>query len=188
MKAERLFEGLLWRARLFVLIPVVFTLLAAIVASVEGAVVVTQGIGLAVAGRHGESTLRYLNALDTFLFATILYVASIGLYELFVSKLDDLGDGEGEARSRLPAWMVIGTLDDLKQKVASVVTIIIAISYLEQLSRWADGRSDLLHSALDVLWLSLGVAVAMVSLILFTRRVAEHQARPDEGASKGSPL
>ncbi|MDE2573079.1 MAG: YqhA family protein [bacterium] len=180
---ESQFETLLWRARLFVLIPVVFTLIAAVAASVEGAATVVQGVIAGFLGHTNESTLWFLQGLDIFLLATILYVGSIGLYELFISRLEP---PPGNGPRRLPSWMVIRTVDDLKQKVASVVTIVIAITYLSELSRWAEGESTLLRSSLDALWLSLGVSAAMLSLIFFARRIGEQEGhRPGSEESAG---
>lgn len=175
MKAERVFESMLWRARFFALIPVVFMLLAAIAASVQGAATVFGGVAQGLAGDRQGSVLSYLTALDTFLLSTIFYVACVGLYELFVSKLD--GPDARTPHPRLPAWMMIRTLEDLKHRLTSVVTVIIAIIYLTELTRWSEGESRVLGTPLDVLWLSLGVAVAIASLTLFSRQISEHADR-----------
>lgn len=69
---------------------------------------------------------------DTALLATVLYVIALGLYSLFV---DDT--------IPMPLWLRIRTLGDLKELLASVVIVVIAVVFLGFALTW-DGSRDLL--------------------------------------------
>jgi len=53
-------------------------------------------------------TLYLLEVVDTFLIGTVLFIFSIGLYDLFIYKLD------------LPEWLLIDNLSKLKAKLSDV--------------------------------------------------------------------
>jgi len=68
----------------------------------------------------------------------------VGLYELFIGKL------------RLPAWLIVTSLDDLKAKLISVVVVVLGVTFLGQVADW-DGKTNLLP---------FGVAIGAVILAL----------------------
>lgn len=82
---------------------------------------------------------------DTALLATVLYVIALGLYSLFV---DDT--------IPMPLWLRIRTLGDVKELLASVVIVVIAVVFLGFALTW-DGSRDLLI---------LGLSCAAVSAAL----------------------
>lgn len=81
---------------------------------------------------------------DITLIATALFLVAIGLYELFISKIN------------LPIGVTIVSLDDLKDKLVGVIIVALAVSFLAQIASW-DGKTDLL---------SYGVSIALVILAL----------------------
>jgi uncharacterized membrane protein YqhA len=81
---------------------------------------------------------------DFFLIATALYIVGIGLYELFIRDLD------------LPAWLTITSLEELKQRLISVIVVALAVAFLAQVANW-DGASNLLP---------FGAAIAAVVVAL----------------------
>jgi uncharacterized membrane protein YqhA len=85
--------------------------------------------------------------MDTFLIATALFLFSVGLYELFIEDLS------------LPSWLVVHDLHDLKQKLGSVIILVLAVIFLEH---FAEGKDPL-----GTLYLGLAVAVVSASLIAF---------------------
>lgn len=100
-------------------------------------------------GDDSLSIVRLLEVIDVFLLGTVLVILAIGLVELFVTEL------------RLPAWLVIHSLGDLKGKFIDVLQLVAAIKFLEKLV--------VAKSALDVLW--YGLAVAVVIGVLLAVRV-----------------
>lgn len=94
-------------------------------------------------------TLYLLEVVDTFLIGTVLFIFSIGLYDLFIYKLD------------LPEWLLIDNLSKLKAKLSDVIILFMAVKFLKRL---IDGKS-----AVDTLYVGLAVAVVAGVLILFNR-------------------
>jgi uncharacterized membrane protein YqhA len=95
-----------------------------------------------------ELILSTIQIVDLFLLATALYLISLGLYELFID--DNIA---------LPTWLVIHTLDDLKEKLVSVMIIVMGVLFLGKLVDW-DGKSDLLNPA-------AGTALMIAALTYF---------------------
>lgn len=89
--------------------------------------------------------LTYIEIVDLFLLATVFYIIALGLYELFI-----------DTTITVPQWLEIRTLDDLKNKLTSVVVVVMGVLFLGQVVTW-DGERELL---------GYGVAVAAVIIAL----------------------
>jgi uncharacterized membrane protein YqhA len=76
--------------------------------------------------------LALIEVADLFLLATVFYLITVGLYELFV------GD-----KIELPAWMAIENLDDLKAKLCKVIIVLLGVLFLGQAVHW-NGEDNLL--------------------------------------------
>ena len=87
------------------------------------------------------TVVAILTAVDTFLLATVLLVIGYGLYELFV-----------DAEVKLPEWLEIRSLDDLKTKLIVV--------FLGDLVDGSDASS--------VMLLGTGVGAVVIGLAAFT--------------------
>ena len=102
---------------------------------------------------------------DITLIATALFLVAVGLYELFISKID------------LPVGVTVTSLDDLKDKLIGVIVVALAVSFLAQIADW-DGKTDLL---------AYGVSVALVILALgafsFLRRAGNGNHHDDQERS-----
>ena len=84
--------------------------------------------------------LAAMAAVDSFLVAVVLYFIAVGLYQLSFHPLP------------LPEWLVVHDLDELEDKLAQVVVVVLGIAFLERVVTW-DGERDLL---------GFGVATALV--------------------------
>jgi uncharacterized membrane protein YqhA len=96
-----------------------------------------------------ESVVAVLTAIDTLLLATVLLVIGYGLYELFV-----------DSSVRLPPWLAIRSLDDLKAKLIGVVVAIIAVVFLGVLVDSTDAN--------DVMLIGVGAGAVVIGLAAFT--------------------
>ncbi|MDQ7011481.1 MAG: YqhA family protein, partial [Mariprofundaceae bacterium] len=101
---ERLFETMLWNSRFIVLLAVISSLLGAVLlfvlATMDMAHLSMAFVEHFVLGRehpdfHVEAVGHIIQAVDDFLLATVLLIFSLGLYELFISKLDVAHGEEG---------------------------------------------------------------------------------------------
>jgi len=165
-RIERGFEGLLWGSRFLVLVGVVASLAAAVAMLFMAAVDTVRLVAHALhyAGRDlGAEALAAMRAtaithvveiVDGFLLAAFLIIFALGLYELFVSKIE-AAEGSAFADSILN----VASLDDLKGKLAQVILIMLVVKVFEQVTGMRTGGS------LDVLMVA--GAVALVGLALF---------------------
>ena len=123
------------------------SLLAATTLLVYGAIEAVQLILTTVeageVSRKGAKALalEFIEIVDLFLLGTVFYIIALGLYELFI-----------DTNVRVPAWLAIKTLDDLKHKLIGVVIVVLGVLFLGQVVSW-DGETDLL---------SYGAAIAMI--------------------------
>jgi uncharacterized membrane protein YqhA len=99
---------------------------------------------LVTAGGSDEVDLvKLFESADTILIGTVLLIMGLGLWELFVGDLE------------LPPALTVTSFDELKQKVASTLLLVLVVRFLESLvSRPTD---DLLE---------MGIAVTLVGGLL----------------------
>jgi len=154
-------------SRFFVLLATLSLFLAFMAVMVSTMIVTVRTIFQAIDLEGGLSQNEMIGKLikqaDYALLATVLYVLALGLYSLFV---DD--------RVPMPAWLRIHDLGHLKELLAGVVVVAIAVIFLGQALTW-DGQSDLL---------GFGVASAAVigALALFLWQAArERHMDGDDG-------
>jgi uncharacterized membrane protein YqhA len=93
-------------------------------------------------------------ALDALLMALVLYIFSVALYELFIGEI------------RVPEWLVIKSLDGLKEKLASVIILILVVTFLEHLVHW--------ENAADTFLFGLAIASVVFALVFYMRHKREH--------------
>ena len=108
-------------------------------------------------GEHIEIKMLivgFIEVADIFLLAVVLYIMSLGLYELFID--DNLP---------LPEWLVIHTLEDLKEKLVGVVIVVLAVFFL--------GRVIESQEPIEVLYMGGGIAAMIAALSYFASRVLE---------------
>jgi uncharacterized membrane protein YqhA len=96
--------------------------------------------------------------IDGYLIAAILFIFALGLYELFVNKIDVI---EGsELGSRL---LLIRNLDDLKDRLANMIVVILIVKFFQQ----ALGLKY--ATPLDLLALAVGIVLLGAALYLTGR-------------------
>jgi uncharacterized membrane protein YqhA len=108
--------------------------------------------------------LVFIEIIDLFLLATVFYITALGLYALFI---DD--------RVKVPSWLEIHTLDDLKGKLASVVIVILGVVFLGQAVKWEGGT--------QVLAFGGSVALVVTSLTYFLSQEKLHKKSKPEKAN-----
>ncbi len=104
-----------------------------------------------------ELTFAVIEVIDIFLLGTVCYITALGLYELFI---DDSLD--------LPHWLQIHTLDDLKNKLTSVIIVVMGVIFLSQVISW-DGERNLMV-------LGFPIAAVIAALTWFLRFSTKHSA------------
>jgi len=140
-------SNLLGASRFMIILAVLGSLLAAATLLIYGLaetfILIQNTIEAREVSRKVAKTLalEFIEIIDLFLLGTVFYIVAIGLYELFIST-----------NIKVPAWLSIKTLDDLKNKLIAVVIVVLGVLFLGQVVSW-DGERDLL---------GYGVAIALV--------------------------
>ncbi len=152
---EKLFERSLWESRFVVLVAVVASLLSAFamffIATVDVYNMllhlgdyVAPGIDIGTRAELRSTMVAHVvEIVDGYLLATVLLIFSLGLYELFISKID-LAEGS-ETSSNV---LLITSLDDLKGRLAKVIFMILVVKFFEHaIAMEFHGPDDLLKLA-----------------------------------------
>jgi uncharacterized membrane protein YqhA len=71
----------------------------------------------------GQVTVPVLEAVDSFLFGVVLVIFSYGIAIGFVFRLPE------EIARRLPSWMIIGGVGQLKQILSEVVVVVLIVIF-----------------------------------------------------------
>jgi uncharacterized membrane protein YqhA len=136
--------------RFTVIVPALASMVGALLLMVQGSIAVIQAVIGAIVEQTPlkDSIVEVLTAVDALLLGTVLLVIGYGLYELFV---DDA--------IKVPAWLQIRDLDDLKSKLIGVVVAIIAVIFVGVLVD--ANRAD------DVLPYGVGAGALVLALGVF---------------------
>jgi uncharacterized membrane protein YqhA len=158
----RLIDGLgrgLSVSCLLMAIPVVVLVLAAVAAFVYGADVFVNAIRDVI--KHplpvSDKVSYFLVIIDLFLIGATMLIAGIGLYELFIRQGD-----RRRASWRLPAWLEMRDLNDLKARVVAMAVLVTSTTFVEVMV-------DESVTGLDVLEIGAGAALVIGALTAFLR-------------------
>ena len=159
---EKFFEKAMWKTRLFVLFPVVFGLIGAIilfiVASVDIFEVLVYTLDVYLNGLHPENfheeiVSKIIGAVDLYLIAVVMLIFAFGLYELFISKIDAAENSKSGNNI-----LAIHSLDQLKDKIAKVIVMVLIVSFFQKVLHTSyDGALQMLYFALSIGILSAGL-------------------------------
>ncbi len=162
---ERIFEQLLWSSRLVTIVAVVASLIVSLimfyVASTDVYFLLQQVAHYATVPAAERSHLhitivaQIAQTVDGYLFATILIIFALGLYELFISRIEAVENSPIARR-----LLLIRSIDDLKDRLAKVVFLILIIRYFEY------AIDSKIESPLDLLYLAIGIALIATALYL----------------------
>jgi uncharacterized membrane protein YqhA len=171
---ERIFEGALWQSRWVVLAAVVASLAGALalffMTTVDAWMMISHLGGYAspaleAAARselRSETIKHVVEIVDGYLLGTVLLIFALGLYELFISKIDQAE--ESETASRV---LVIHNLDDLKARLGKVVLMILIVKFFEH----AIGMQ--FDTPVALLYFAGGIA--LIGLALYLSHAGEHR-------------
>ncbi|MEA3433128.1 MAG: YqhA family protein [Campylobacterota bacterium] len=158
---EKLFEGAIWRSRFIVLLAVIFGLLGAIVLFVVASMdiwgVAVYTFNTIITHAHPEDfhediVAGIIGAVDLYLIAVVMFIFAFGIYELFISDIDE---ASGKNGSQL---LAIHSIDELKDKIAKVIVMVLVVNFFQRV----------LHTnfatPLEMLYFALSIAALAVGL------------------------
>jgi len=146
---------ILARSRYLMLIAVFGSFAASVTLLIYGVLETVITIGhTATASVSSENSkqliLSFIEVVNLFLLATVSYITALGFYELFI---DD--------RIKVPIWLEIHTIDDLKTKLTSAIVVVLSVLFLAEVVRWYGGTNILPWGA--------GIALVIAALTYFLR-------------------
>jgi uncharacterized membrane protein YqhA len=100
--------------------------------------------------------------VDGFLLATVLLIFSLGLYELFISKIEQAQDSEAQGNV-----LVISNLGDLKNRLAKVILMILIVKFFE--------HALSMHFDTPINLLAFAGGIALIGLSLYLSHAGEHK-------------
>jgi uncharacterized membrane protein YqhA len=145
--------------RYLVAAPIGGLFIAAVVLTIVAVVDVFK-ITVDAATSHGSlnhTVVGFIEVADIFLLAVVLYIMSLGLYELFI-----------DPNLPLPDWLVVRSLEDLKEKLVGVVVVVLGIFFLGRLIESSNPQ--------EVLYLGVGIAAVIAALAYFAKSVLLHKS------------
>lgn len=177
---ERVFEVILWNSRFVVLVPVLFSLLLALAVFASTTLDAVYQLGNTLsyfnpaidAATRVElrltNTAELVAIVDGYLLAAIMLIFSLGLYELFVNKID-IAEGSDFANRLL----LIRNLDDLKDRLANVILLILIVKFFQQALELK------YETTVDLLILGIGVVLVAGTLYLSVQTKAKKSELPE---------
>ena len=183
---ENTFEKVLWNSRFIVILAVIASMISSVILFVVATLDVLELISkvfkyvtlpggertVAVYEEfHGDVVGHIIGAVDDFLLAIVLFIFALGLYELFISKIQE-AENEAASSSRI---LLIHSLDDLKDRLAKVILMILIVTFFK----------NVIHTSftepLNILFLGVGILFVALSLY-FTHKVGDSkEPKEDRG-------
>ncbi|KXK54280.1 MAG: hypothetical protein UZ05_CHB002000933 [Chlorobi bacterium OLB5] len=160
----QLIEKLLWKSRYMVFFAVLSAIISALIMIVMGTIEVIgvlREFGHAFSSAEayeefGKNTVSHLvGAIDYYLIGTVFLIFGIGLYELFISKIDIAENDETSSKV-----LVIHDLDALKEKIAKVVIMVLIVTFFKYAINFH------YTEMINLLYLSIGILLIAVSIYL----------------------
>jgi len=99
--------------------------------------------------------IEAIQLIDLYLVAVVMYLISLGLFELFI---DD--------RLDLPDWLEIHDIDNLKEILVSVIIVVMAVYFLSVVLSWDKGDTS-------IRYLGGAIAVTILALTYFISQKAK---------------
>ena len=178
---ESIFEGTLWNSRFVVMAAVIGSLVAGFaifymatfdVWNLLQHVVHYGDADLSEVARkqlHDDTITHIVEVVDGYLLATVMLIFSLGIYELFISDIDQAHGSKSSSKI-----LVIDSLDDLKSRLAKVILMIMIVTLFEQAINMH------MSTPLDLLY--LGGSIALIALALYWSHAADGHGAKDDHA------
>lgn len=164
-------EWVFYSARYLTIIAVVSSLVAAMALFIKGFLIVKDAILLFIHelktpnAPYEEMMEMFVSSVDVFLFGMVLIIFGVGVYELFITKIDPVL----QKASGRPAWMHIKNVDDLKSALGRVILMVLIVIFFKY--------SLKVHytDVTDLLKLSVGIVLIALSLYI-THKGHDHKS------------
>ena len=180
-KHTRTFEHILYSSRYLSILAVIGSLISSIALFLRGGMVVYESIrGFFIDLVEGKVNPSYekmfeelVSSVDIFLFALVLIIFGVGVYELFITKIDPV-ERENDTR---PSWLRISSVDDLKSSLGKVILMVLIVSFFKHTLELSKDQ----WSPTTLLYLSIGILLISGALYLTHKSGKEGEEGEEEG-------
>lgn len=169
------FENILYYSRYFAMIAVIGAILSSFILFIQGFGLIIKGLVGFFEDPYEKYEILFeklVSSVDVFLFALVLIIFGVGVYELFIANVDP---EEKPADSR-PTWLKISSVDDLKSSLGKVILMVLIVSFFKHVLE----ITAEMWSPLALLYLAIGILLIAGALYL------THKSNV-EGESHSSP-
>jgi len=165
---EQVFEAVLWRSRLIILLAVIFSAIGSLALFFSGSFEIYHTV------RHlfpeGSSEPDYsqlligiIGAVDLYLIGIVLLIFAFGIYELFISRIDIAREGDEGPHHNI---LEITSLDELKTKLIKVIVMVLIVSFFKSI------LSTSYQTPLEMLYFGLAI-LCVATCTFFLRKIGE---------------
>lgn len=170
-KLARKFEAILYFSRYLTIFAVVASIFSSIILFIKGTLIAIETLQIFFShtkfwdflilsekdriSDYEELLIGFVSSVDIYLFAMVLIIFGMGIYELFISKIDPV---ERKTDTR-PTWLQVSSLDDLKSSLGKVILMVLIVNFFKA------SIGTPIKQAQDLLFLSIGIV--LVSLALY---------------------
>ena len=129
-----------------------------------------EGLGLMHFEHHGEElpfVIEIVEYVHTFLIGTVLYITSIGFYQLFIKEIE------------FPGWLEVHNTEELETSLIGVTVVVLAVNFLAVVFTGQD---------IDLLAHGAGIALPIAALGVFlglrawgAHQDQERKSKPEQG-------
>ena len=154
------FEQVLWTSRWAVILAVVCSIGAAMIMFYISAVDTFYAVDMlkeyylldspeARGVMRAEAVGMVVKVIDIFLLAIVLMIFGLGMYELYISKIDH---AYGEHDTSAEHMLSVNNLDDLKSRLGKVIMMVLIVKFFEMaIGMEIDGIKDLMIFSAGIL-------------------------------------
>lgn len=166
---ETLFEGLIWRSRFIVVLAVIFGLVGAVILFVVASLDIWNTTGYVYHGLfahphpenfHENIVASIIGAVDLYLIAVVMFIFAFGIYELFISHIDEAEGHHGQI-------LEIHSLDQLKDKIAKVIVMVLVVNFFQRVLHTK------FHSPEEMMYFAFSITALAAGLYLLSK-VGKH--------------
>ncbi len=169
-KTVKIFEGFLFGLRFITFFAVLGSMIASIILFITSSMQVYKGVmefihefGHLKNGGIEHLVATFVTSIDGYLFATVLIIFSMGIYELFINKIDPVN----KVLDSRPSWLKINSIDDLKSSLGKVILMILIVSFFEH------SLNIRYESVVDLLY--FGIGILLISAALYLTHIGGHK-------------
>lgn len=184
-RQTRAFERVLYSSRYLSILAVIGSIVSSVALFLRGCMVVFESI------RHffidlaeGKVDPNYermfeelVSSVDIFLFALVLIIFGVGVYELFITKIDPV-ERENDTR---PSWLRISSVDDLKSSLGKVILMVLIVAFFKHTLELTKDQ----WGPITLLYLSIGILLIAAALYL-THKSGGHESEGETEEDEGN--